>query len=234
MGFPPNGFDIWLAKELASFLEISTYFNNVVQRAVYFGLLGSLWFAAALFIFWIQSARKGRLDIQLRILSTMAGSAIAISLTIVAGYLFTRPPPARLPELHAAYLYYYGLNPSTNCFPSQSVALYAVVAAGVYSIHRILGWVLWVMVLGFVALPRMYMGGHYLTDVLAGLALAAVGYLSARHLLEKEWIAKARDFSMRSEELQWVREFLVFLWILEVALEFRDVQFVKYLMESNH
>lgn len=232
MALSPTGFDIWLAKELAGLLGLSPFFDRAVQSAIRHNVLGGFWFGAALFVFWIQSARKGQPEIQLRILTILVGSAIAIILTLLAGAVISWPPPCSHPDLAKIYSAYFDTNPNTNCFPSQSTALYASVAAGIYSIHKLTGWVLWIMVVACVALPRMYVGGHYLTDVIAGLLLASVGYIIARRLLEEHLISKVQSFFDKTTALHFVRELLIFVWILQVALEFRDVIWTKAVLEA--
>lgn len=228
----PSGFDFWFAKELAGLLRLSIFFNNGVQSAIHHNVLGGFWFGAALFVFWLQSARNHQAEIQLRILTILVGSAIAIALTILAGSIISWPPPAHHPELEKIYTYYFDTNPNFNSFPSQSTALYGSVAAGIYSIHKATGWMLWIMVAVFVALPRMYVGGHYFTDVIVGLILAITGYVAARYLLEARLISQAQRFFTRTVALQYLEEFVIFVWILQVAVEFREVAWVKTVLVS--
>jgi membrane-associated phospholipid phosphatase len=232
MVLSPTALDIWLAKELAGLLRFSIPFNNGVAAAIHFGFLGGFWFGAALFINWVQSARKGQAEIQLRILTILVATAIAILLTFLAGAIISWPPPANYPALQKTYTYYFDANKNTNSFPSQSTALYATVAAGVYSIHKISGWVLWVMVPLLVALPRMYVGGHYFSDIFAGLLLAITGYAVARYLLEARLISKIQSYFEKTAALQYFREFLIFIWIFQVAVEFRETAWIKAVLES--
>jgi len=137
------------------------------------------------------------------------------------------PPPIRHLDLSSLFPNYIDRNPDTNCFPSQSTALYASVAAGIYSLHRRTGMFLWVAVAAFVALPRMYVGGHYLTDVVVGVLLAGLGYAGARYGLESRVISRLDTFFEGSMALCTAREVLVFVWILQVAVEFREAVWFK-------
>jgi membrane-associated phospholipid phosphatase len=231
MAMFPTPFDLWLARELAGFLRFHPRFDLGVQSAIQHNILGGLWFGAALFICWIQSARNGQREIQLRMLTILIGSILATLLTLLAGALISWPPPARYPGLANLFPSYLEANPNTNCFPSQSTALYGSIAAGVYSLHKASGWVLWVLVAVCVALPRMYVGGHFMTDILASLLLALVGYASARRLLEARVTSKIEPFLEKRPRLQFLREFLVFIWILQVAVGFRDVVWLKRVVE---
>jgi undecaprenyl-diphosphatase len=61
-----------------------------------------------------------------------------------------------------------------SCFPSDNATLFFTLAAGIYFIDRHVGTLMFFYVLLFVCLPRIYLGLHYPTDILAG-ALLGVG-----------------------------------------------------------
>lgn len=196
-------------------------------------VLGGLWFGMALFICWTQGARKGEGEAQVRVLTVLIGSALTILLAALAGALVSWPPPVHMPGLANLFPDYLVTNPNTNSFPSQSTALYSCVAAGVYSLHKTWGWVLWVLVPVCVALPRMYVGGHFMTDVLAGFLLAVIGYTSVRNLLESRLISKIEPLLGKRHHLQWLRDVLIFIWILQVSVEFKDLVWFKKVLEST-
>ncbi|HEV2382528.1 MAG TPA: phosphatase PAP2 family protein [Terriglobia bacterium] len=230
----PTRFDSWLAGYLAHHLRKHPLFDLCVASGITHNLLGGIWYAAALFILWVQGRQPGEEATRRRILTTFAGSLIAAALTVIAGGVISWPAPAHSPGLAAMYMYYMGQNPSVNSFPSQSTALYASVTAGVYSLHKSTGWLLWSAILLLVALPRMYVGGHYFTDIVAGLALGLAGYAGARYLLENTLIDRIDLVFGSKTKLQVFAELVVFAWILQVALEFRDVVWarnsLKYLL----
>ena len=227
MTWLPTQLDIWLALRLAAFLGHHPLFDLSVQSAIRHNVLGGLWFGAALFLCWIQAARKGRRDIELRMLTVFIASALAIALTLVVGAVISCPPPIRYPSLAKLFPDYFDVSPSLSSFPSQSTALYAVVAAGIFSLHKGYGWLLWILVALGVALPRMYVGGHFLSDILAGLLVGLAGYATARQWLEPRWIARIQPFLEGRPRLQTLTDCLVFLWILQVAVEFRDAVWLK-------
>jgi membrane-associated phospholipid phosphatase len=135
----------------------------------------------------------------------------------------------RYPELAELYPRYPYLaeNISRSSFPSQSTAVYSVVAAGMYSLHRAGGSALWFVVAALVALPRMYLGGHYPSDIVAGFLLGLVGYLivvrgfEARVVRPLDRVAERRAFGRLA------RDGLVFIWIWQVAVGFREVIWVR-------
>jgi membrane-associated phospholipid phosphatase len=111
------------------------------------------------------------------------------------------------------------------------VALYGSIAAGVYSLYKTVGWVLWALVVLFVAVPRMFVGGHFFTDVLVGFLLALIGYWLARNVLEARVTSRLERFLDRNSRLQLLREVVVFFWIIQVTVEFQGVVWVKDIVE---
>jgi membrane-associated phospholipid phosphatase len=234
MYFSPTRFDVWVATLLAHFLGRHPLFDLCMQSGIRHNIFGGIAYAAALFVLWDHGRQSGQEKARRRILTILLGSLIAIQLTFYAEAIVAWLPPARYPSLALAYLQHIGGDPSTNSFPSQSTALYAALAAGVYSLHRLTGWLLWAGVFLVVALPRMYVGGHWASDILAGLLLGLTGYAAARYLLETTVVPRIDQLFEGRAGLQVLAEVIVFAWILEVALEFNEAVWardsLKYLL----
>jgi membrane-associated phospholipid phosphatase len=231
MTIHPTPFDLWLATKLAVVVAAHPQFTLAVESGIRHTVFGGLWFGAALFALWIQAARTGHHESRLRVLSILVGMLLAIMMTMAAGALISWPPPFRIPTLENLYQTALLTNPNTNCFPSQSTAAYCVVAAGVYSLHKAWGWLLWALVLVIIALPRMFVGGHYFTDVVVGAVLALIGYAAARNLLERKLISPAEDWISKGRLTGVLLDLLVFVWIFQVTVEFREVTWAKAVLE---
>lgn len=229
----PPPFDMWFIAHLAMLWGRSPTFDLMVQQSVGYGVLGGLWYAGVLFLFWMRGAQPGQQEIRRRTLTIAFGSLAAASLTVVAAHAVSWPPPSAHPELAGLYPDDFPVNLNATSFPSQSTALYAAVAAGIYSLRRSLGMWAWMGVGVLVALPRMYLGGHYLTEVFAGLVAGLGGYWMAI-LLE----ARAVSWCKTAFEYPWghwqrtLAEGAVFLWILQVATEFRHVGWIAEVLAS--
>lgn len=106
--------------------------------------------------------------------------AIAINQPIASAVDESRPFVA-LP--HVLVLVKHGADPG---FPSDHAVMAGAVAAGVFLVSRMLGWIAAAAAL-LIAFARVYVGVHYPQDVLAGLALGAVvvllGALATRRVL---------------------------------------------------
>jgi membrane-associated phospholipid phosphatase len=227
----PSTIDIWFAGKLASLLGRSRLLDLGIDSAIRHHVLGGYWFAAFLFVFWTQGAKPGEKQLRWRVLTTICGSLVAVALTLVAGKLVSWLPPSRNAALVNFYPPYVLQNINDNSFPSQSTALYGAVASGIFSINRILGSVLWAAVGLTVSLPHMFVGGHYLSDVLAGGIFGLLGYVAARTLLEPSLIRYLDPLFEQSTWKHVLGELIVFVLILEIAVEFQEFVWIKNSLE---
>jgi membrane-associated phospholipid phosphatase len=223
----PSRFDMWSTAQLGQLLGKYPSFDLGVQSGVRHHLLGGFWFAFCLFIFWVDGERPGGQRIRQSVLITMLGATLAILFAHLLGLAISWPPPSRDAALAHLYPPYLIQNINDNSFPSDSTALYAAVAAGIFSLNRLLGTVLFVLVILFVGLPRMFVGGHYPTDVFAGLVLGLFAYFVARRFM-KLWLH--RYVEQIFERASWVRvvgEFVVFVWIVQIGVEFAEFVWIR-------
>lgn len=223
----PSTLDLWIAENLIEFLGRHELFARSVQSAIRHNLLGGIWFAAAIFLLWVEGGRSGAPELRRRVLSTIVGSGLAILLTLPATALVSWPPPNWHPELRARFPLYLDRNPNPNSFPSQSTAAYTAIAAGVLSVRRRMGGLLLLTAALGVGFPRMWVGGHYLSDVLAGLALGLLGCLVALRLAEPGLVFRLETWLDAGPRRKLIREGFVFLCILQIAVGFREIVWLR-------
>jgi undecaprenyl-diphosphatase len=233
--FTPTRFDVWIITNLAKFLGRHPLFDLSVQSAIQHHVLGGFWFAGCLFVFWMQGARPGGQKVRERVLTILLGSSVAIALALLAGDLASWVPPSRNPVLAHYYPDYLMEDINNNSFPSQSTALYAALAAGIFSLNRVIGFVLCGALGLLVSLPRIYVGGHYPSDVFAGVILGLLGYITARAFFEPFVCPYLERLFERNTWPRVLGEFVVFIWIIQIAVEFREfawiVNSVKFVLK---
>ncbi len=226
--------DLWIADAMGSFMGRSRLFDLGVQSAIVHDILGGFWFALAVFVLWTVPGASASPQKAHRIATILIGSVFAVLLALFCGRLFGWLPPNRNPALAHFFPDYIFPNPNSNSFPSASTALYAAIAAGVFSISRPIGAALWALVFLAIGLPRMYVGGHYASDVIAGALVGLIGYLAVRSWIEP-WLSRASsNFSAGSRRRRWLRiaaEIIVFIWIFQLAVEFREVLWATHILE---
>jgi membrane-associated phospholipid phosphatase len=219
----PTRFDLWVMSHVASTLGKKPAFDQLVLDSIHSEILGGLSFAAVLFVLWVR-AQGDEPATRRRIVTIFIGSLLSVLLTLAAASVTSWPPPANHPQLAHLYPEYLS-NANTNSFPSQSTALYSAIAAGVWSISRPIGALLWFAVLACIALPRVYVGGHYPTDIVIGLALGIVGYWLAKPL--EPLLPRLPVKALGRRAIAWIINLAMFAWILQVALEFGTVGWVR-------
>jgi membrane-associated phospholipid phosphatase len=227
----PTKFDVWFIKYLAKFLGRYPLFDLGVESAIRHNVLGGFWFAACIFVFWMRGARPGGERVRKRVSTILFGTLLAIVLSLLSGELASWPPPSRNPTLAHFYPPYLMENVNSNSFPSQSTTLYAAVAAGIFSLHRVAGSALWIGVGLIVALPRLYLGGHYPSDVLVGSILGLLGYFCSRTFLEPFLNPYLERLLKHKTWPRVVGELIVFMWILQTGVEFREVVWIKNILQ---
>jgi membrane-associated phospholipid phosphatase len=226
MTLAPTEFDLRAATRFLRLLGQHPLFDRAVQSGLRHGILGGLWYAAAVFLVWTRSLRPGGEQLRERLITTFLASLLAAVIAVSLGLLFPRTPPNRYPGLMERYPEYIEPNPNESCFPSYSVAFLVPVAAGVFSLWRSWGAFLWLGVPLLVGLPRIYVGGHFPTDVLAGIAVGAIAYVVVTHWERRVSTPLARIFERRG----WISTaaaLVMFFWILETASDFREAVWIR-------
>jgi membrane-associated phospholipid phosphatase len=232
MHLSPTSFDIWVMAKLAAQVARHPILDDFVQGAIEHNVLGGFWFALALFVYWLEGTRPGREKTRGRMLAILIGTVAAVAFCQVAGHVFSWPPPCRHPVFGHIFSDHFQTGPDTNSFPSQSATLYMAVATGIFAENKIVGSILGLMVPMFIALPRVYVGGHYPSDILAGLILGLAGTLSALYFFQR----RLTPLVQKAFDAGWSRallEIVVFVWILEIAVEFRDVVWLTNMVSKG-
>jgi membrane-associated phospholipid phosphatase len=230
----PTQFDLHTAAAMARFLGKHPLFDHCVQSGIRHNLLGGIPFAATAFYFWVQGEREHRWDVLRRMITIILGSFVAITLALITGNALSWLPPQRQPGLEHLYPSYLLADPNTNSFPSDSTALFTSIAIGVLSLNRVAGAALLLAVPLLISLPRMYVGGHYPTDVLAGLLVGFVGYWLARVVLEHSLSIRILGTDHQVGWRRMLLETCVFLWILEVAVSFSEGVWIVHALQYFH
>lgn len=196
--------------------------NILSQNAIVNGFV----FIVPLFLLWHSSESSRRSAAQRLIFVIALGTVIGALGSLLLRQFFAWPPPSVNPISRHFYNPIFRDNPNRNSFPSDSVMLYATVALGV-ALRRLrlgLGLLAWLVI--FVAPSRIFVGGHYATDIIAGMLLGFFSLWFSHFLVQKtpalEKLAVARSLLV---------QVVLFLWVFEIGNEYRDfAAFVRGLM----
>lgn len=152
----------WTFDTMTDFLSRSHLLKGGVVAAV----LWWLWFRE-------QDTERTRSHLIATLLASLVAIAVARALALTL--------PFRVRPLHAADLAFvrpYG-TPETrletwSSMPSDHAVLFFTLATGVWFVSRVAGAAVTAWVVLIIALPRVYLGLHYPSDLLVGAAIGAV------------------------------------------------------------
>lgn len=223
-----NTFDAWLVGYLNRFAEHSCRFDWVVVRLSESELAKG---AVVMFLAWWAVFRREEHDEGRRpcqVLSTMliTASAAVVVERILASILPFRERPLRgtLLPFHLPCAMDRGMLPGWSAFPSDQAVPFVALAVMILFLSSPLGWVALLYVGIVICLPRIYLGIHWLTDILAG-ALIGVGFayltrVPAIREVADRWTSKL----YRDQPGPFFA--LLFLLSYQVATLFREVRLV--------
>ncbi len=166
-----NGFDLGITSFLNGFAHRSIRFdefviwistNNLVKGTVVIGLIWSLWF--------LKAEMRNRRE---ALLAAMMASFPALVVSRILSWTFSRPRP--LNETRLLLRVPYGISRANwegvSSFPSDHAVFFFALATGIFFASRRVGWFAFFYVSMVICLPRIFIGEHYTTDILAGAAI---------------------------------------------------------------
>ena len=211
-----NPFDLAISSFLNGFAHRSLRFDEfivVISTSNLFkgGVLMTL-------LYWLWFRRADR-----RVRETLIATVIAIfpalSFGRILSWVVHRPRP--LLETGFPFRVPYDMAPSIwqkmNSFPSDHAILFFSLATGIFLVSRRLGWFAFIYVTIVICLPRIFLGEHYATDIIAGAAIGAASVwictrMPMRRLLT-DWVLKWQE---ARPELFYAAVFLLSYQIVEL------------------
>jgi undecaprenyl-diphosphatase len=152
----------WTFDSLVAFVSANDLLKGGVLMAVLWGL-------------WFQTPRDAHTRRQ-QIVATIVACAVALFLArIMAVVLPFRVRPMSDSALSFQLPYSVDRRPleAWSSFPSDHAVLFFTLATGIWLISRPIGWTVLVYVLVVICFPRLYLGLHYLSDLLVGGLIGA-------------------------------------------------------------
>jgi undecaprenyl-diphosphatase len=177
-----NPFDASIITWLNGFAHRSSVLDRTVVLLAT-GMLAKGTFVA-LFVWWpwyegSERVRRNREVISATVLACFATLAVGLLVQKLAPF---RVRPLQNPDLH--FVAPFGQEPLTDwpsAFPSDHAMLFATLAMAAWFIRPRLGVAAQLFAAIFIGLPRVYLGLHHPTDLLAGAGLGmAMGALANR------------------------------------------------------
>jgi undecaprenyl-diphosphatase len=229
-----NPFDAHIISYLNQFARRSwafdTFFvlcSNYLLRAA--GIIPLYWWA------WFRDGEE-RTDKRDFLFFGMIACVVSLFLSrTIAASLPFRPRPIHNPQLHFVppYAQSTGMLIAWSSFPSDHAAVYFTLAMCLYFVSRRLGTIALCWALFVTSLPRVYLGLHYPTDVVAGALLGVgIGFLAKNSKIRTVVTASAMRWQIRHPGPFYA---LLFLFSVQLATAFESVLLFKdYISAVTH
>ncbi|MBI4639645.1 MAG: phosphatase PAP2 family protein [Candidatus Tectomicrobia bacterium] len=236
---PHTSLEIWFISTITSFAGKHWLFDTFMGTLSENDLLKGGIFSAILMALWVADARKGETRERAGLLLTILGAAFSVLVSRLGQNLIPNLRPLDNPEVSLLFppsFSMYALGSSWNSFPSDHMALFFSLASGVFLLKRSWGVFLMVWSLVVIAFPRVYLGLHYPTDILGGIALGALSLFIVTKLKGK-LLPLAEQMVVFADRHSFASTALPFLLLFQIATLFnaiRDLgEFVRSLIHSK-
>jgi undecaprenyl-diphosphatase len=118
---------------------------------------------------------------------------------------------------------------ANSSFPSDHAILFFAIATGIYMISRSFGIFAFLYSFIFIALPRIYLGLHYMSDIVIGTAIG-IGFsiVGVRLMRNSAILKRTVSWSMSKPEIFYP---VFFLFLFQVATMLEDVRAFSQLLK---
>lgn len=226
--FQMNGFDVNILHFFNHFSQLSPVFDGLVvfisENTLLKGgvIMALFWFA------WVQYGETQPERREFLIFGLFVTFLALFVARVLALTLPFRVRPLQNPLL--GFRIPYSMNPDAligwSSFPSDHVALFFSLAASFWFVSKRLGAFAYCYALFVISLPRIYLGIHYPTDIIAG-ALIGIG---CAFLAKAVWLRR----SLTRPALSWLDRHpaygyvFLFLYTFEVAELFDSLRNIAH------
>jgi len=156
-------------------------------------------------------------------------TSISCFVAMVLARLLALTLPFRLRPLHEKSLHFllpYGMSPTSlehwSSFPSDHAVLFFSLSTGLLLISRKAGIFALFYTAMFICFPRIYLGLHYPTDIIAGAVIGmTIVLLSNIYLIKSTWLQSIANWSYSKPHLFFP---VFFLLTYQIADMFEDIR----------
>jgi undecaprenyl-diphosphatase len=215
-------FDVSVILFLNQFARVSWALDHLIVLVSGSNLLKGGMLTALLWWLWFRPGEHADSS-RSHIVATVAASLVAIAVARALALLLPfRLRPVHDPNLDLVLPYgaVKGMLESWSAFPSDHAVLFFALATGVWFVSRPLGALAVAYAIIVIALPRLYLGFHYPSDVIVGGLIGMVIAIVANSDTPRRYIA--------GPMLQWLHASpgsfyaLLFLLSFQISVLFED------------
>lgn len=226
-----NSFDSIIIDFINQFSQLSWTVDTTIKFIAFNHLVKGGVLATVFWWGWFR-ANKNQLHVQVHLISTLLGCFVAMALARVLALVVPfRFRPLQEESLDFTLPYHMVTQLEgwySSSLPSDHAALFYALSIGMFYISKKAGIFSLVYTTLFIALPRVYLGLHYPTDIIAG---AFVGIVATVLCNSNSFIGKialyGQSWSNNKPEIFYPVLFIVTYQIADIFKSSRDV--IKHL-----
>ncbi|WP_054414830.1 phosphatase PAP2 family protein [Hymenobacter sp. DG25A] len=226
-----NAFDYHIITFVNQFARQSDFFDSLINLFVFNNLLKGGIVAMTFWFLWFYQHTPNRVHVRQMLLATLVGGLLAMFVARVLVHVL----PFRVRPLYNKELKF--VNPiadwrsktsssfnDVNSMPSDTATLVLALTTGILLINRRIGLLVLGYVLIFVCLPRIYIGVHNPTDILAGgLIGASCVLLTTRPYVLNRLFAPLLTLGKQYPSVFYVGLFIITYQVGAMFEEFRQI-----------
>ncbi len=220
--------DTWILFHLNAFAHHSQFIDtllvvlsgsNLLKGGVMLGFFWCAWFESS------EHQRDRRATLLAGIFGATAGVVIARAIALLAP--LRQRPMVALPHFQLPYSATAESLGDWSSFPSDHATLFVGLAVAVLFVSRRLGLLALAYSIFFICLPRIYIGLHYPSDILAG-ALIGTGTVLLSNMVPvtKNVAHRLLNFESQMPGFFYMASFVLTAELVELLLTFRKVSAV--------
>ena len=219
-----NSFDLTVIHFLNGYARRSYVFDDLMTHMSGNALLEGGIIVVLFWWAWVETRNRGSKDQELLMFGLFASVFAVLVARVLALSLPFRSRPIQNPAIHFTLPYTMTTDAliGWSSFPSDHAVVFSCLAVSLWFISKRLGAVAFAYVVLGSSFPRVYLGIHYPTDVIAGAILGiGIAYLAKMDLLRTTVV---RPFLYWQEHHP--SSFMAFLFFctFEIAEEFNSLR----------
>jgi undecaprenyl-diphosphatase len=230
-----NSFNIAIIEWLNQYSQFSLKFNLVIAYIENAYAFKGLAVISMLWYLWLKDSNLLS-ETKFIVFSAIISCILALIVTSAINYIAPFQPTPMANELIGFQIPSgVDINKSANTghgwinsFPSHHATMFYALATGIFLASRRFGYFAFIYVTLFIAFPRIYLGYHYPTDIIAG---ATVGILTVNLVNQFKEVYR-KPFMTLMMKYPALSQTALFIVMFEIAVLFGDaINFLRLLVK---
>lgn len=216
-------FSLWLNQFSHQFPRLDHFLYMLAENSL---LKGGIVFSVFYYVWWNIHSLKLVEHRKVLITTIIAAFLAEITTIILSVYLPYRARPFTGKDISFSMPFKVDVwwSKTISSFPSDHATLFTVLGLGIFLCNKKLGWLVNAYILVFIFMPRLYLGFHYLSDVVSGVLIGSSFFFFALKSAKiNKLSAVILSFSEKKPFLFYPLLFLISYQLVDLFIETREI-----------